>query len=166
MDALSLCGDADLLHRDVWSYVASDEVQELHHMRPQQCICKLASGQRIRSKNSVCSRAAQLFSGLYLRSSGHDGQLWIKSFCGENNEEVLGIGGQCRDQSFRSENAGFAKAVILCGICGYGKHSCVRSFCNPDFVGVDDHKGSLDTLKLIRSVSAYAAKTTDNKMIM
>ena len=34
--------------------------------------------------------------------------LRLRAFCGENNEEVFGIGGQCSNQSFRSENAGFA----------------------------------------------------------
>src|SRR3982074_2284433 len=135
-------------------------------MRPQQRVGKLASSHRVRSKDSVGSRTAQLLARFFFRDARHNRQPWVQGLRRENDEEIFRIRGQSSDQSLRFEDTSLPKADVLCGIRDNGKHSCCRRLCNTLLIAINHQEGSVCPLTFITSVPAPAAKTEDDQMVV
>ena len=135
-------------------------------MRSQQGVGQLAASHRIGSEDGVGAGATELFASLLFGNARCHDDVGIERFRRKNDEEVLGIGGKCRNQSLCAEHAGFAKAIIASRVGDDGEHPGEHGLFNPLFIAVDDQERHACTLEFIRGVAAYAAEAAHDEVVV
>src|SRR5262249_44316769 len=96
---------------------------------------------------------------------GRDIDSRIQSFCGEKDEEVVGVGGESGDESASPFDADEAKSFVVGGIGGYGEHTGEHGALGTVRIDVHDDEGNTGMTQFASGAAADAAESADDVVV-
>src|SRR3990167_9428561 len=109
---MGILRDAYFADFDVEALGPESSVDEVEHVRPQQQLHDAFADEVVGGKHLVGPGAQQLGDGFLFAGAGDDLQVGPHPAGGEHDVEVVGVGGDRRDQSLGGLNARLAQAFF------------------------------------------------------
>ena len=135
-------------------------------MGAQQGLRQAVAGDGVRREYGVGAGAPHFLFGALLGGARGDVDLRIEALGGEQDEEVIGVGGEGGDQAAGALDADLAQGLVAGGIGGHGQHAGEHGAFGAFGVDIDHDEGHAGVLQFGGGAAAHASVAADDVVIL